>query len=65
MDWRCKIPQLEVPSYTVDWFWNPIKGSGLIDLVRTSYGLIDNDLLSAFAERWHMRPIPSIFMLVR
>jgi hypothetical protein len=49
-----KVINLQKPRHNVDWFWGVVIESGLELLTRTNYNIIDQGLMTAFAERWHM-----------
>jgi hypothetical protein len=35
------------------WFWDPVRASGLHDLIYTGYANVSHALLMALCERWH------------
>jgi hypothetical protein len=46
-----KLPRNEASS----WFWDVIKATRLEPPTRTNYNIIDHDLMTTFAERWHSK----------
>ena len=48
-----KILELRRPHDNAEWFWGPLKASGLHDLVYTGYATVPHALLMTLYERWH------------
>jgi len=59
---RAKILSLRHPNDNQDWFWHPIRASGLHDLVYLGYATVPHALLMTLCERWH--PETSSFHMV-
>lgn len=43
----------ELPHRDMEWFWNPVRASGLSPLLSTNYPEINNACITALIERWH------------
>jgi len=56
---RNKILSLRRPSKHQNWFWNPLRESGLHDLVYLGYATVPHALLMTLCERWH--PVTNTF----
>lgn len=48
-----KVADLQRPHMNQLWFWDPIRASGLHDLLYTGYSTVNHALLQALSERWH------------
>jgi len=48
-----KILSLRRPNDNQDWFWRPLRESGLHDLVYLGYVTMPHALLMTLCERWH------------
>nr|ABD32773.1 hypothetical protein MtrDRAFT_AC151522g16v2 [Medicago truncatula] len=48
-----KILSLGRPNGNQDWFWDPLRESGLHDLVYLGYATVPHALLMTLCERWH------------
>jgi hypothetical protein len=48
-----KILSLGRPNDNQRWFWDPLKESGLHDLVYLGYAIVPHALLMTLCERWH------------
>jgi len=48
-----KILDLRCPHHNQEWFWGPLRASGLHDLVYTDYVIVPHVLLMTLCERWH------------
>jgi len=57
-----KILSLRRPNEHQRWFWDPLKESGLHDLVYLGYATMPHALLMTLCERWH--PETSIFHIL-
>jgi hypothetical protein len=57
-----KILSLRRPNDNQDWFWRPLRESGLHDLVYLGYATVPHALLMTLCERWH--PETSHFHMV-
>jgi hypothetical protein len=44
---------LRRPHDNQEWFWGPLRASGLHDLVYTGYAIVPHALLMILCERWH------------
>jgi len=57
-----KISSLRRPNEHQRWFWDPLRESGLYDLVYLGYATVPHGLLMTLCERWH--PETSNFHMV-
>ena len=57
-----KILSLQRPNDNHDWFWRPLRESGLHDLVYLGYAIVPHALLMTLCKRWH--PETSSFHMV-
>ena len=57
-----KILSLQRPNVYQDWFWRPLRESGLHDLVYLGYATMPHALLMTLCERWN--PETSSFHMV-
>jgi hypothetical protein len=48
-----RIINVQKDAEDVDWFSNVVKAYDLFPLLKTNYGQVDHDLLTAFSERCH------------
>lgn len=49
-----KILSLGRPNGNQDWFWGPLRESGLHDLVFLGYATVSHALLMTLCKRWHL-----------
>jgi len=54
---RTKILSLRRPNDNQDWFWCPLRESGLHDLVYLGYTTVPHALLMTLCERWQDQQI--------
>jgi len=52
-----KILSLGLPNEHQRWFWDPLRESGLHDLVYLGYATVPHALLMTLCERWHPETI--------
>jgi len=48
-----KLLELQRPYHNKNWFWDPLRMSGLHNLIYTSYANVIHALLMTLCERWH------------
>ncbi|XP_024628913.1 protein MAIN-LIKE 1-like [Medicago truncatula] len=48
------MKELGKPEAGLRWFWEPVEGSGLHDLIYTGYSSVTHAMIRAMCERWHM-----------
>jgi len=48
-----KILSLGRPNGNQDWFWSPLRESGLHDLVFLGYAIVPHALVMTLCKRWH------------
>lgn len=57
-DYKCinawkKMKELGKPEEGLRWFWEPVEGSCLHDLIYTGYSTVTHAMISAMCKRWH------------
>nr|ABN08023.1 IMP dehydrogenase/GMP reductase, related [Medicago truncatula] len=50
---RKKMKELGKPEAGLRWFWEPVEGYGLHDLIYTGYSTVTHAMIRAMCERWH------------
>ncbi|RHN61909.1 hypothetical protein MtrunA17_Chr4g0041731 [Medicago truncatula] len=58
-DYKCinageKMKELGKPEAGLRWFWEPVEGSGLHDLIYTGCSSVTHAIIRVMCERWHM-----------
>jgi hypothetical protein len=48
-----RMKELDKPEAGLRWFWEPVEGSGLHDLIYTGYSTVTHAMIRAMCERWH------------
>jgi hypothetical protein len=48
-----KVTNLQKPRRNEDWFWDAVIKNKLEPLTRSNYSIIDQCMVTEFAERWH------------
>jgi len=50
------MKELDKPEAGLRWFWEPVVGSGLHDLIYTGYSTVTHAMIRALYKRWHTEP---------